>query len=52
MEMEELPKITKYIKRDYIVLTRDEAKAILTKIKQADIILQLAFREKRNNFRT
>jgi hypothetical protein len=52
VKMGKLPKAAKYIKTNYVILTKDEARAILAKIRQADIILRLAFREKRNDFWT
>lgn len=48
--MSKLPKTAKYIKTDYVILTKDEAQAILAKIKQADIILHMAFKEKKSDF--
>jgi hypothetical protein len=50
MQMKELPKYTKMLKTDYVILTKDEARTILHKIKQADLIISQTFKRGKNEF--
>jgi hypothetical protein len=52
MEMSDSSKVTKYIKKEYVILTKEEAKAVLARLKQADLLLKLASKEKRWNLWT
>lgn len=48
--MDSEARITKTLKSDYVILTKEEARTILHKIKQADLILLQAFKRGKNDF--
>lgn len=50
--MDESSKVVRYIKNDYIILTKEEARIILEKLRQADLLLKLVVKQKSSNLWT
>lgn len=44
--MDNSSKVARYIKKEYVILTKEEAKIILAKLKEADLLLKLVTKEK------
>lgn len=47
IEMSETSKIVTNVRKDYIIMTKEEARAVLARLKQADLLLKLASMDKR-----
>jgi hypothetical protein len=48
--MKKLPKYAKMLETDYVILTKEEARTILHKIKQADLIILQSFKRGKSEF--
>ena len=46
IKMNNSSKVARYIRNEYVILTKEEAKVILAKLKQADLLLKLVVKEK------
>ena len=52
VKMNNSSKVAKYIKNEYVILTKEEATVILAKLKQADLLLRLVAKDKSRNLWT
>lgn len=50
--MDNSSKVARYIRNEYIILSKEEAKVILARLKQADILLKLVAKDKSWNLWT
>jgi hypothetical protein len=52
IKMDNTSEVSKYISNNYIILSKEEAKVILAKLKQADLLLKLVTQKKSFNLWT